>query len=194
VSLAVSLGACSNDGRDLRPPALGQTIPPSSTSSSQPPIGSLSGSAPSGSLSMSSPAVGPGGVLPDVYTCLGRNVSPPLTWTGVPAGTAELAVTMTDDDANGFVHWVVAGLDPALTGLAEGTLPEGAVQSANDAKSVGWFGPCPPNDETHRYTLSVYALPQASGLESGADPLEAVATVAGLASTHARMTVIFPAP
>ena len=59
-----------------------------------------------------SSAIPDGGEIPARYTCRGEDVSPPLLWTGVPSGTVELAVVVRDVDAEGFVHWVVAGLPP----------------------------------------------------------------------------------
>ncbi len=50
------------------------------------------------------------GAIPVTYTCDGANTSPALTWGDIPAGTAEIAVSLTDDDAPDFMHWVVVGL------------------------------------------------------------------------------------
>ena len=48
--------------------------------------------------------------------------SPLITWTAPPDGTAELAVSVIDPDANGFVHWLVIGL-PAEAGSVGGGEP-----------------------------------------------------------------------
>ena len=123
---------------------------------------------------ISSPAVGSDATIPLKYTanafgCSGGNVSLPLAWTGVPAGTKSLAVTIYDPDAptgSGFWHWLVVNLPPDTTGLAEGAgapgnarLPAGAVQARGDAGVAGYFGPCPPQgDAPHRYVITVYAV------------------------------------
>ena len=51
----------------------------------------------------------------DGYGCTGKNVSPELEWSGVPAGVKSFALTVFDPDANkgkGWWHWVVYGIDP----------------------------------------------------------------------------------
>ena len=135
-------------------------------------------------LRLTSQTFGEGGAIPDLHTCRGDDVSPALLWTGVPEGTAELAVVMRDLDADGFVHWVVAGLSPDLGGLAQDAVPGGAVEATNDLGRVGWSGPCPP-EGTHHYEFRVFALAQASGVaqgEAGAEAAERIETAPALAS------------
>ncbi len=101
-----------------------------------------------------------GADIPVRYTCDDLDAAPAMSWTNVPAGTAELAITMSDLDA-GFTHWIMFGLDPARTGLAENELPVGAIQWRNDFGNEAWGGPCPPpNDEAHTYMFTVHALNQ----------------------------------
>jgi len=37
-------------------------------------------------------------------------------------------------------------------------LPEGAIGGLSDVGVKGYFGPCPPAGELHRYIITVYAL------------------------------------
>jgi Raf kinase inhibitor-like YbhB/YbcL family protein len=111
-------------------------------------------------ISITSDAFFDGSPIPERYSCDGENLSPPLTWVGVPAEVASLRLTVTDPDApNGnFVHWSVRDIGPRVAGVGEGTSPPG-VESTNDAGSVGWAGPCPPpDDEPHRYIFLVEAV------------------------------------
>jgi Raf kinase inhibitor-like YbhB/YbcL family protein len=128
-----------------------------------------------------------GGSIPLDYTCDGAGVSPPLAWGSVPEGTAELALTVTDTDANGFVHWALAGLDRGVQALAVGVVPEGAVQAKNDGGTVGWTGPCPPKQSgPHHYVFTLYALTAASGVTSnmsGKDAIAAISIVPGVTAT-----------
>ena len=103
----------------------------------------------------------------NAFGCDGGNVSPAIEWTGVPAGTKSIVVSVYDPDAptdSGFWHWVVANIAPTATGLAEGAgngkaaLPEGAVQVTNDAGAAGFLGACPPEGQDHRYVVSVKAF------------------------------------
>lgn len=165
VGMLVLVAACgADDGRTLRPPAPDQT-----TTTSVAPTATTPAGAP---LRMSSPTVAEGGVFPVDHTCRGRDVSPPLSWTGVPTGTVELAVVVRDIDAQGFVHWVVAGLPATTGGLAEATVPEGSAQATNDFGRPGWSGPCPPAG-THNYEIRLYALAQPSGVVPGQDGVSA---------------------
>ncbi len=122
-----------------------------------------------GGLVVVSPAFATGQPIPERYTCDGDEVSPPLAIQGAPTDAVELAVVVRDPDADGFVHWVVAGLPADTTGLAEGgPLPDGAVEAGNGFGEAGWAGPCPPEGD-HTYELTVYALAEPSGLTPGDD-------------------------
>jgi Raf kinase inhibitor-like YbhB/YbcL family protein len=183
----VAAAGCGDDGRDLRPPAEGATVPTTATTTpsaqANPPVGS---SDPSGALRLTSPAFEDGAAIPARHSCEGENVSPPLEWVGVPVSAVEVALTVTDPDAGSFVHWVVGALDPALGGLAEGVVPPGAVEARNQTTEFGWFGPCPPAGPAHRYVFTLYALTETVGLEtgvSGADAIAAIAATPGVATT-----------
>ncbi len=106
------------------------------------------------------------GSIPTVYTCEGKDISPPLVWTDVPAGAKSLALIVDDPDAPDpaapkltWVHWVLYNLPAASGGLSEGskTLPEGTKEGVNDWKRTGYGGPCPPIGR-HRYFHKLYAL------------------------------------
>jgi Raf kinase inhibitor-like YbhB/YbcL family protein len=105
------------------------------------------------------------------YTPDGRNVSPPLTWTDVPAGTRELAVVCADFGAGNpppWVHWIIYKIPPTATGLPEAIpidpstpMPRqitGAVQGLNGWRRAIYRGPAPPPGKPHLYYFTVYAL------------------------------------
>ncbi len=118
-------------------------------------------------MEICSPAFGPQGEIPHRHTCDGEDLSPLLAWSGVPPGTASLALIVDDPDAPDpaapkmtWVHWVVVDLPAEGTGLAEGAsgaLPAGAREGHNDWRHTGWGGPCPPVGR-HRYFFKLYAL------------------------------------
>jgi Raf kinase inhibitor-like YbhB/YbcL family protein len=137
-------------------------------------------------ITLTSPAFKAGGTIPKRYTCDGRQVSPPLRWTGVPPDARELALLVEDPDAPGgvFVHWVLFKLGPGLRGLAEGKVPNGARQGQNSAGDNGWAGPCPPGGAApHHYEFTLYAvrttLDQPDG--AGADAVRSAVAAAALA-------------
>lgn len=181
VAIALLVSGCAHDGRTLRPPPAGASAPALPTTTVAGPTTLIA------PIALTSTEFVPGGSIPLDYTCDGAGVSPPLAWGSVPEGTAELALTVTDTDANGFVHWVLAGLDPGVQALAVGVVPEGAVQAKNGAGAVGWTGPCPPKQSgPHHYVFTLYALTAASGVAaemSGKDAVAAISTIPGLTAT-----------
>ena len=79
------------------------------------------------SLELTSSAFAEGGAIPRQYTCEGRDVSPPLAWSGVPPGAKSLALVVDDPDApdpaapkTTWVHWVLYEIPPAAGGIGEG--------------------------------------------------------------------------
>ena len=130
----------------------------------------------SGDLAVTSSAFDAGEPIPVQYTCDGDETSPPLAFEGVPSEAAELAVVVRDPDADGFVHWVIAGIPAEATGLEEGAPPADAVEAENGFGEPGWAGPCPP-EGNHTYEFTVYALAEPSGLADGAGAEDAAGTI-----------------
>lgn len=196
--VALGLAGCSRDGRELaRPtrPAPSTTIAPPSTRRPTTAGGDLVGPAaspPRGVIVLSSPAIGEASEVPPQFTCDGAGTAPPLEWVGVPEDAAELVVTVTDPDAGGFVHWVLAGLAPQLRSIGGDQLPEGAVQARNSAGTLGWTPPCPPSGQ-HRYVFTIVALAGPSGITDGEDGAAAAATLAG-AIARGSFTVTYQRP
>src|SRR5262245_2930736 len=87
------------------------------------------------------------GGIPVRFTQDGEDVSPELSWSGVPEDAKSLALIVDDPDAprGTYVHWILYDLPPSATGLSEGmregTLPMGARAGKNDAKTIGYVGP-----------------------------------------------------
>ena len=126
------------------------------------------------SITLTSAAFTNGGTIPSTYTCSGANISPPLSWSGVPNGTRSLAVTVIDPDApvKTFVHWLIFDLPASATGLPEAVppgkvLPDGSRQGRNDFNIDGYGGPCPPLGPAHHYHFTVYALSATVALSGG---------------------------
>src|SRR5262245_63922323 len=91
------------------------------------------------SFILTSSAFAPGGAIPAKYTCDGDNVSPPLSWNGVPAKSRSLALIVDDPDAPDpkapkmtWVHWVLYDIASSAAGLPESVtadrLPPGTRQ------------------------------------------------------------------
>ena len=120
-----------------------------------------------GPFALTSSSFDDGGAIPKALTCDGADRSPPLAWTGVPAGATALVLVVDDPDAHDFVHWLVLDLPPAATGSLPGDIASGASspqQGRNGFGRVGWGGPCPPSGTHHyRFTLSALAAPLGLG-------------------------------
>jgi Raf kinase inhibitor-like YbhB/YbcL family protein len=122
-------------------------------------------------IELRSPSFGDHQPIPARHAKDHENLSPGLEWSGVPEGAVELAVLCEDPDAprGTFIHWVLAGLQPTATGLAEGEHPAGAVAGRNDFGEEGYSGPLPPvGDGPHRYFFRMFAASALLGLVAGA--------------------------
>ena len=120
------------------------------------------------SLTITSTAFAPNGAIPSVYTCEGSDVSPPLAWSGAPAGTKSFVLIVDDPDAPDpaaprmtWVHWVLYNIPASAGGLSEAVkpaaLPAGTREGVNDWDRTGYGGPCPPIGR-HRYFHKLHAL------------------------------------
>lgn len=180
LAVVVAAAACSDDGRELRPPGPDQTLSIVTTSStaapsSEPPVIDTGGTD-LALLTLQLPFTD-GGRIDPRYTCEGDDVSPALSWQNLPVGTVEVAISIIDLDADGFVHWVVTGLDPTSSGLLEDEVPEQAVQAQNSFGTPGYRGPCPPDGEEHTYLFTLYALDSAPDVADGQDGAGAIAAL-----------------
>ena len=125
------------------------------------------------SLRLTSRAFQNEGTIPDKHSKQGENISPPLSWTGVPEGTRSLALIVDDPDAPGgvFVHWLVYGIPPGTSELQEHLRPtqelvNGGRQGLNGFGGLGYGGPQPPSG-THRYFFHLYALDTDTDMPAG---------------------------
>jgi Raf kinase inhibitor-like YbhB/YbcL family protein len=131
-------------------------------------------------ITVTSPAFVDGGPIPAEYTCRGAGRSPELSWRGVPAGAASLAVVVTDPDAPGgtFVHWLLYDVRPADGSLPAGAAaPPGAKEADNSGGKPGWYAPCPPSG-VHHYVFTVFALERAVTGRSTQDVLDDIGRAA----------------
>jgi Raf kinase inhibitor-like YbhB/YbcL family protein len=103
----------------------------------------------------------------------GENISPPLSWSGVPEETVELAIIMEDSDAPlawPFVHMIAYRIAADQIGFAEGALASGARGMAfgkSTAGAQGYMGPRPiPGHGPHRYIFQILALSRRTAFSS----------------------------
>jgi Raf kinase inhibitor-like YbhB/YbcL family protein len=96
--------------------------------------------------------------------CVGDNISPQFSWTGVPEGTKSFALTMFDPEGrapSGVSHWVAYGIPSSVTGFAEGEVSKESDKYVGGKSLFGvgtYRGPCtPPNTTPHHYTFVLIA-------------------------------------
>ena len=141
-----------------------------------------------GPFVLTSPDIASGGKIAAAqvfngFGCQGGNVSPALSWRGVPAGTRSFALLVHDPDAptgSGWWHWIVYNIPADTTSLPADAgdphkhlIPAGAVQGRSDYGNAGYGGPCPPPGKPHHYNFRLYALKVAK-LELPADATAAL--------------------
>ena len=211
--LLISIASCKSDGRTLRPALpsqVGSVFTPTTTtttvvdpalpqsSGSLPDFGEGSDSTPAAAFTLQMPWAD-GGLIAPRYTCNGGNQSPGFTWAGAPPGTVEMALVVTDNDASEFVHWVLAGLDPATPVVYEGAVPVAAIEGSNDFSAIdlaniGWAGPCPPAGSKHHYRFTLYALDQQIELPTGSPAADLIAVIEAASVQAAQVTGTYSSP
>jgi Raf kinase inhibitor-like YbhB/YbcL family protein len=128
-------------------------------------------------LVLTSSGIDDGARIADVHSAYHDNLSPALSWTGMPEA-ASFALVMEDPDApreRPFVHWTIWDVPGAASGLPQGVPGDGrietgelkgAIQGRNDAGSQGYFGPRPPAGHgVHHYHFQLFALSKTLGLD-----------------------------
>jgi Raf kinase inhibitor-like YbhB/YbcL family protein len=141
-------------------------------------------------IEVKSSAFEAGQPIPRKYSCEGEDVSPPLSWSGLPKGTTSLALIMDDPDAppGTWVHWVLFDLRGDLLGLEEGgpkneSLENGAVQGrswgVDEFERNRYSGPCPPPGKPHHYHFKLYALDRKLGLKPDATKFDVLKAMKG---------------
>ncbi len=116
-------------------------------------------------LKLTTPQWKHGDTIPTKYTADGADLSPPLHFEAVPAGTKAFVLVCDDPDAPAgtWVHWVIYNVPGVAHGLPEGvptspSLTDGSRQGKNSWDKIGYGGPSPPPGKPHRYFFRLYAL------------------------------------
>ncbi len=141
-------------------------------------------------LSIASSAFADSERVPVRFTGDGDDVSPPLTWSNLPANARELALIVDDPDAptpEPWVHWIIYKIPTSESGLAENvdktvtlTKPTGALQGKNSWGRIGYGGPAPPPGHgVHHYHFKLYALDTTLSVSSGLDKQGLLAAMKG---------------
>jgi Raf kinase inhibitor-like YbhB/YbcL family protein len=153
----------------------------------------------SGQLMLTSPAFADEGTIPAHYSAYGDGVSPPLAWTGAPAGTRSFVLLVEDPDATSakpYVHWMAWDVAPDRTGLPEAvaaTAP-GMVQGRNSHGDKAWFGPRPRGSSAHHYHFQLFALDTMLALPATASRNDLLKAMDGHVLAGGRLLGMFAKP
>jgi Raf kinase inhibitor-like YbhB/YbcL family protein len=141
------------------------------------------------------------GEIPVRYSKDGENVSPPLSWSDLPAGTRELALlfeNVTPQTQEPFVQWLVYKIPPDARGLPEGYRhkadpkePVDVLQGQNSLGNVGYDGPLGILNRTIRYRFRLFALDQPLDLPPGIDKQEFLKASAGHVLEHSDLLATY---
>jgi Raf kinase inhibitor-like YbhB/YbcL family protein len=126
-----------------------------------------------GAMAIASSAFERNGTIPAQYTCDGANVSPPLQWQHLPAHTKDLVLFIIDNTtagSKGGIRWVVASIDPSLSGISAGELPAGAVVGLNGSGKADYGGICPPKGKSASIEFVLWALSKPLAFHNGFIP------------------------
>ena len=178
----LAIGACGDDtgtGGATSSTAVGPTGPSSTTtavsgsttSSSKASSGATGSTSAStgggGEFTLTSTAFNDGDMLPAIYSCASNeNQSPPLAWSGAPAGALSFAIDFTDQN-NHLTHWAMWDISPTTMSLPEAIDDAYASVNVPGAHQVaftqghGYFGPC-PGGNVHTYIFTIHAMDVAS--------------------------------
>jgi len=121
-----------------------------------------------GAMEISSSAFKDQGKIPIQYVMPGaggKNISIPISWKNVPAGTKSFALSIVDPHpvAQNWVHWLMINIPKEVNSIDEGAsrkkIPSGSIELKNSFGDIGYGGPQPPKGTgDHPYVVTLYAL------------------------------------
>lgn len=121
-----------------------------------------------------------GQVIPQQYTCKGKDVSLPLHWQGVPKQAKSLVLVVTDPDtpSGKCYHWLLYNISPQQTRFTANAtvLPDGVRALKNSWGNKKYQGPC-PSQGMHHYNFRLYALDKKLQLSPYATPSQLLAAM-----------------
>jgi Raf kinase inhibitor-like YbhB/YbcL family protein len=133
--------------------------------------------------------------------CVGENISPALSWSGVPEGTKSLALMMFDPEGRppgGVSHWVAYGIAPTVTGFAEGEVSKASDKYVGGTSTQGvgnYSGPCTPGRAPQHSTRPLIATDlEPSALAPGLKRDELIKALDGHAKVATGLIGLFSKP
>lgn len=159
-------GGPDRGGRERR--GTGERAEPRAPEPAQP-LPSPSASA-SADFTLTSAALDANGRLAARCTCDGAGNSPPFAWSGVPAGTQSLALTVHHVPPEGgeHVYLVLWDLPATATGIGEAESKLGTFGINTVNRRAEWAPPCSQGPGEKTYVATLYALSARPALSASA--------------------------
>jgi len=147
-------------------------------------------------FTLRSSVVANNGALGELYTCNGKNISPPLSWENAPSNTQSFALLMYSPDwpEEMVYKWIVFNIPSTMTKLAEGdstSLPAGVVTAMNSFGDSIYRGPCAPDNKSHHYVFDIYALDTTLDLDDSASLDDIMTAIKHHAIKDAKLTITY---
>lgn len=112
-----------------------------------------------GKFLLTSPVVEDMKELPHAFTGDGEAATPPLAWTGAPAGTQSYALIMDHEDKEGNMKWYWTQYDiPASSTRLEKNAHDIGKMGTGFKGRVGYEPPMSKGAGAHTYVITMYAL------------------------------------
>jgi len=113
-----------------------------------------------GTFALRSPAVASDGVLPVEFTGDGDSISPPLEWSGAPAGTKSFAIIMHHIDPEGQMkwYWTLYNIPADARSLPKNAHGLGTLGNNSVDRRIGYAPPHSKGPGAKTYILTAYAL------------------------------------
>lgn len=126
----------------------------------------------------------------------GQNVSPQISWSKGPKGTKFYAVFVYDKSAGNFDHWGIYNIPAEATSLEQGASATTSYPQAMTTlqSRPGWFGPCPPQAERHKYEFFVYAYRKAAAVSPSLFPSQIESKISKKSLTSGKFVAFFTEP
>lgn len=139
-----------------------------------------------------------GSTIPKKHTADGKDISPSISWDGIPEGSKSIAMTCEDPDAPSgtWFHWIIYNIAPTTKSLKENiakkpALAKGMKQGSNDFRKVGYNGPSPPRGKAHHYNFKVFALNEKLALKEGCNKREFYKAIKGKVLGRGQITALY---
>lgn len=144
---------------------------------------------------MSSDAFLDNGILPVLYTCDGKGISPQLSWVNSPKNGKSFTLILSDSSKPGSdkIHWIIYNLPSKINEIQSDpqSLPGSAKFGNNSDNNTQYLSPCPARGDVGKYTFTLYALDTMLTVPNKADAKTLLAAMKGHILQSDTLTAVY---